>query len=204
MFNGESNAELWGERGAPTGDARPRPGGEKERDFETARDRSVPVSVREILFVKLLGRLGDVPISLPAVQALARSYPEARLTVLTFTPGGELLKRDPAHSHRAREAIEELLSRGNWDLVVSDTSYNGIGDVIRACEAPRVATNLWQSPPPPSAWASISSASCCPSARSSREPSPRPGFTSLPRNAPSPLTGSKALATCSSSSRTWP
>src|SRR5918995_2061188 len=92
--------------------------------------------VREILFVELLGGLGDVLTSLAAVQALARSYPKARLTVLTFPPGGELLegdpsvhevvhtpKPDPTRPHRAREAVEELLARGGWDLVVSDTSY---------------------------------------------------------------------------------
>src|SRR5829696_10225070 len=86
--------------------------------------------VREILFVELLGGLGDVLISLQAIQALARSHPEARLTVLTFPPGGELLegdpsvhevvhtpKPDPTRPHRAREVVEELLARGGWDLV---------------------------------------------------------------------------------------
>ena len=51
--------------------------------------------MREILFVELLGGLGDVLIALPAIQALARSHPEAGLTVLTFPPGGELLEQDP-------------------------------------------------------------------------------------------------------------
>src|SRR3954454_22289871 len=87
--------------------------------------------VREVLFVELLGGLGDVLISLAAIQALSRSHPEARLTVLTFAPGGELLrddplisevvqvpKPDPDHPHRAREAVEELLAREGWDLVV--------------------------------------------------------------------------------------
>ncbi len=118
-------------------------------------------SVREILFVELLGGLGDVLISLQAIQALARSHPEARLTVLTFPPGGELLegdpqvhevvhapKPDPTHPHRAREAVEGLLARGGWDLIVSDTSYDGIDDLISGCGAPRVVTNLWRSPPP--------------------------------------------------------
>ncbi|MDQ3284614.1 MAG: hypothetical protein M3P92_02700, partial [Actinomycetota bacterium] len=52
-------------------------------------------SARKTLFVELLGGLGDALISLQAIQALARSYPEARLTVLTFEPGGELLENDP-------------------------------------------------------------------------------------------------------------
>src|SRR5215208_7536681 len=85
-------------------------------------------SVREILFVELLGGLGDVLISLGAIQALARSYPEARLTVLTFPPGGALLEHNPlihevvyapipgpARLHSAREAVEELLTRKDWD-----------------------------------------------------------------------------------------
>ena len=119
------------------------------------------MSVREILFVELLGGLGDVLIPLQAIQALARSYPEARLTVLTFSPGGELLEGDPlihevvyapkpdsTHPHRAREAVEELLARGGWDLVVSDTSYDGIDDLIRDCGALYTVANLWRSPPP--------------------------------------------------------
>src|SRR5215212_9966707 len=105
--------------------------------------------VREILLVELLGGLGDVLISLGAIQALARSYPEARLTVLTFPPGGELLEDDPlihevvyapspdpTRPHSARGALERLLARGDWDLVVSDTSYDGIDSLIRNCGAP--------------------------------------------------------------------
>lgn len=130
------------------------------RDASAGEDRKV-ASVRKILFVELLGGLGDVLISLQAIQALARSYPEARLTVLTFPPGGELLEGDPlihevvqapkpnsVHPQRAREAVEELLARGGWDLVVSDTSYDGIDALIRDCGAPRTVTNLWRSPPP--------------------------------------------------------
>src|ERR687897_3874440 len=117
--------------------------------------------VREILLVELLGGLGDVLISLGAIQALARSYPEARLTVLTFPPGGELLEGDPlihevahapkpnpARPHSAREAVEKMLARKNWDLVVSDTSYDGIDGLIRNCGAPITVANLWRSPPP--------------------------------------------------------
>ena len=121
----------------------------------------VATHVREILFVELLGGLGDVLISLGAIQALARSYPEARLTVLTFPPGGELLEGDPlihevAHApkpnptcpHSAREAVEKMLARKNWDLVVSDTSYDGIDGLIRNCGASLTVANLWRSPPP--------------------------------------------------------
>src|SRR5919107_282834 len=78
-------------------------------------------SVREILFVELLGGLGDVLISLQAIQALARSYPKACLTVITCSPGGELLEGDPliyevvqipkpdsTRPHRVRQAVEEM------------------------------------------------------------------------------------------------
>ena len=121
----------------------------------------VDARVREILFVELLGGLGDVLIALGAIQALARSHPEARLTVLTFPPGGELLegnpligevfhapRPDPAHPRRAREAVEGLLAQRSWDLVVSDTSYDDIDALISSSSVPRVVTNLWQSPPP--------------------------------------------------------
>src|SRR5918997_6219169 len=117
--------------------------------------------VREILVVELLGGLGDVLISLGAIQALARSYPEARLTVLTFPPGGELLEEDPlihevvyaptpgpARLHSTREAVEEMLARKDWDLVASDTSYDGIDGLIRNCGVPLTAANLWRAPPP--------------------------------------------------------
>lgn len=115
--------------------------------------------VREILFVELLGGLGDVLISLGAVQALARSHLEARLTVLTFPPGGELLEHDPLihevvqaprpdHPCRAHEAVEKLLTEKTWDLVVSDTSYDGIDELISSSGVPRTVTNLWRNPPP--------------------------------------------------------
>ena len=117
--------------------------------------------VREVLFVELLGGLGDVLISLGAIQALARSHPEARLTVLTFPPGGELLESDPlihevihvskpdsTHPHRAREAVEELLAQRCWDLVISDISYEDIDALISSSGTPRAVTNLWRSPPP--------------------------------------------------------
>src|SRR5215208_6273019 len=117
--------------------------------------------MHEILFVELLGGLGDTLIALGSIQALARSHPEARLTALTFPLGGELLERDPliyevayaqspdpARPHGAREVVEDLLARRSWDLVVSDTSYNGIDDLISASGALRVVTNLWRTPPP--------------------------------------------------------
>jgi ADP-heptose:LPS heptosyltransferase len=128
-------------------------------------------NIQRILFVELLGGIGDVVIALPAIHALARSHPHAHVTVLTFAPGGELLTADPlihqviyAAKGQARRAIEQLLApeslagtQNLFDLIVSDTNYDGITDVIQTyCTIayavfhhPVVAiTNLWRSPPP--------------------------------------------------------
>jgi ADP-heptose:LPS heptosyltransferase len=113
--------------------------------------------VREVLFIELLGGLGDAVISLQAIQSLARSHPEARLTVLTFSPGADLLDGDPlvgevvrAAPGEARESVQSLIAdpRRSWDLVVSDVSYDGIGELVRGSGAGRTVTNLWRSPPP--------------------------------------------------------
>src|SRR4028118_61228 len=64
------------------------------RDPRAGEDRKA-AAIREMLFVELLGGLGDALISLQAIQALARSYPKARLTVVTFSPGGASLAGAP-------------------------------------------------------------------------------------------------------------
>lgn len=109
--------------------------------------------MNQILFVELLGGIGDVLIALAAIQALGRSYPDAKLTVLTFA-GGELLNTDPlirrveiAQKGQARDAIETLLSQQTYDLIVSNTNYNSIDQIIHLSDAARVVTNLWRSPP---------------------------------------------------------
>jgi ADP-heptose:LPS heptosyltransferase len=111
-----------------------------------------------MLFVELLGGLGDAVISLRAIQSLARSHPDARLTVLTFPPGAELLEGDPlihevvrARPDDARGSVEALLAGSGgrrWDLVVSNVSYDGIGELVRGSGAGYTVTNLWRSPPP--------------------------------------------------------
>ncbi|WP_416674539.1 glycosyltransferase family 9 protein [Egbenema bharatensis] len=118
-------------------------------------------AIRQILFIELLGGIGDLVIALPAIHALKRSHPQAELTVLTFAPGGELLESDPlidrvvyAASGQARQAVEETLAqldRSNiltHTLIVSDTNYDGIADLIQCSSAQQVITNLWRSPPP--------------------------------------------------------
>jgi ADP-heptose:LPS heptosyltransferase len=51
--------------------------------------------MQKILFIELLGGLGDVLIALPVIQALGASHPQAQMTVLTFSPGDVLLCHHP-------------------------------------------------------------------------------------------------------------
>jgi ADP-heptose:LPS heptosyltransferase len=110
--------------------------------------------IQRILFIELLGGIGDVVIALPAIQALGRSHPAATVTVLTFAPGSELLHHHPliqqvveAQRGAARQAVEALLAAESFDLIVSDTTYDGIAELIQATQAECVVPNLWRSPP---------------------------------------------------------
>lgn len=112
--------------------------------------------IRRILVVELLGGFGDVLLALPAVHALARSHPDAEVTVLTFAPGDALLRADPYvarvvatrdHTDGApRRAVAAELAARPYDLVVTTTTYDGMGDLC-AASAPWAVTNLWRSPP---------------------------------------------------------
>lgn len=114
-----------------------------------------------ILFVELLGGIGDVLIALPTIQALGRSYPKAQLTIFTFAPGSELLQADPlidrvieADCHNPAQSLSEFLEDNPFDLIVSDTNYDGIDRLIEQTGTSRTVTNLWRSrslpglPPP--------------------------------------------------------
>lgn len=110
--------------------------------------------IHRILFVELLGGIGDVVIALPAIHALARSYPAAQLTVLTFAPGNELLQENPlihrvicAELKQPRQSLEQLLTQESFDLIVSDTNYDGIADLISQSNTKQSVTNLWRNPP---------------------------------------------------------
>lgn len=116
--------------------------------------------MRRILFVELLGGIGDLVIALPAIHALGLSHPRARVTVLTFAPAAQLLESDPlvqqvriaergdaAHPERPREAVEALLAQERFDIIVTDTRYAGIDGLLAASGA-RVVTDLWRQPPP--------------------------------------------------------
>jgi ADP-heptose:LPS heptosyltransferase len=116
--------------------------------------------MNRILFVELLGGLGDLVIALPAIHALAVSHPRAEVAVLTFRPGDDILAADPlvarvylaergddADPARPLQAVEALLSRERFDLIVSDTTYAGLASLLEASGA-RTVTNLWRQPPP--------------------------------------------------------
>lgn len=114
--------------------------------------------MQKILFIELLGGIGDVLIALNAIHALAQTYPTAELTVLTFPPGDELLKSDPrikrvicAERGKAKKSVIDLLTNETFDLIVSDTNYDNI-DVetreIASLHGTRLVTNLWRQPPP--------------------------------------------------------
>jgi ADP-heptose:LPS heptosyltransferase len=110
--------------------------------------------MQQILLIELLGGIGDVLIALSAIQALSRSHVQAKVTVLTFAPGGSLLETDRwidrvvyAEKGNVRSSIEQLLNQQSFDLIVSDTNYDQIDELIRD-RADRVITNLWRSPPP--------------------------------------------------------
>ncbi|MUL38296.1 glycosyltransferase family 9 protein [Gloeocapsopsis dulcis] len=111
-------------------------------------------AVHNILFIELLGGIGDVLIALSAIQALARSHSQAQMTVLTLPPGGKLLESDPlitcvvyADRNNPRKSVEKLLASQNFDLIVSDTNYDGIEQVIQQSGALHCVTNLWREPP---------------------------------------------------------
>ena len=111
----------------------------------------------DVLFVELLGGFGDLLLALPAVHALARSVPAARVHVATFDPGGELLAHDPHvaavsttsdHSAGApRRFVTELLAARPYNLAVTTTTYDGIADLLRA-HVPATVGDLWRRPPP--------------------------------------------------------
>ena len=115
---------------------------------------------KRILFVELLGGIGDLIIALPAIHALAQTYPKAELSVLTFAPGGELLADDPqvsrvlyADKNDAARAVQEVLDASHnppFDLIVSDTNHSGIAEMLGAYSntyGARTVTNLWRNPP---------------------------------------------------------
>jgi hypothetical protein len=103
-------------------------------------------SHQRILFIELLGGIGDLLMALPAVHALARRFPDATLTVLTEEPGADLLRTDPAVAAVSTSTdVRSELARLNPDLVVSTSMHGGIPELI-AEHGCRAVTNLWRRP----------------------------------------------------------
>jgi ADP-heptose:LPS heptosyltransferase len=108
--------------------------------------------IRQILFVELLGGIDDVLLALPAIHALGRSHPTAKLTVLTLAPGRDLLQHDPlihqvivAERGKARQAVEPLLIEQTFDLIISNTNCEDIAELITNTSAKQIVTNRWRS-----------------------------------------------------------
>jgi ADP-heptose:LPS heptosyltransferase len=110
----------------------------------------------DILVVDLLGGIGDLLMILPAIHGLARRNPGATLRVLTYDPGAELIRGDPAvtavqtPAHggpgAAREAVRTALADRRPDLAITTTRYDGIPTLL-ADGAGRCVTDLWRRPP---------------------------------------------------------
>ncbi|MDB9526300.1 glycosyltransferase family 9 protein [Oscillatoria sp. CS-180] len=107
-----------------------------------------------ILFIELLGGLGDVLIALPAIQALAASHPQSQMTVLTFAPGDSLLQHHPLIQQvlpvpkgNARQAVIEALQKP-YDVIVTDTNYEGIAELVQQSGTAQTVVNVWRQPPP--------------------------------------------------------
>ncbi|MDP8928260.1 MAG: glycosyl transferase [Actinomycetota bacterium] len=110
-----------------------------------------------ILFVELLGGIGDLVLALPAIHALARTHAPAHTTVVTFPPAGRLLDHDPAvdetlelprgGAEEVAAAVRGLRESRDFDVVVSDSMYGGLDSVVAGWGRVATVTNLWRDPP---------------------------------------------------------
>lgn len=108
------------------------------------------------MLVDTMGGLGDLVLALPLAEALGRSHPEARLTVVTVAPWHVLLERDPrihevvpvqgrdgdVIAATARRALERIRP----DLAVTTNRQHGLPALLEATSA-RAITDLWRRPP---------------------------------------------------------
>jgi ADP-heptose:LPS heptosyltransferase len=144
-----------------TGSSKRSKGDVRESDMERSLhpEKGTTIAPRSMLFVELIGGIGDLVMALPTIQALSRSYPMATLTVLAYGPGTALLDHDPhvattiavdesTGEGAARLAVEAVLHASHYDLIISDANYDGIDQAIADSTAARVVTNLWREPPP--------------------------------------------------------
>jgi ADP-heptose:LPS heptosyltransferase len=56
-------------------------------------------------------------------------------------------RNTPACKQLVRESVAALLAHESFDLIVSDSNFDGIDTLIRQSGAPRTVTNLWRKPP---------------------------------------------------------
>lgn len=121
---------------------------------------------RRALFVELLGGIGDLIFTLPALDALSRSQPHLRWDFLTFAPGATLLSADPRVqrvfiARRGQPAaaagptpdsqrpfcwhdLAAQLQAQRYELIVTDTRHSGIHELIESSDAPWKITQLWK------------------------------------------------------------
>ena len=112
---------------------------------------------QRILFVELLGGIGDLLFTLPALAAVGTAYPKAWIDVLSFAPGAELLVGNPRihqvffarrgsgpeNQPACRNDLRAVLARTHYDLIISDTRHSGIHDLIDQSGATCTVTRLW-------------------------------------------------------------
>ncbi|MDQ4131532.1 MAG: glycosyltransferase family 9 protein [Actinomycetota bacterium] len=114
-------------------------------------------TITSILFVELLGGIGDLVLALPAIHALARTHAPARVSVVTFPPAGRLLVHDPwvdeclelprGRAEDVCTAVRMLRERRQWDIVACDSMYGGLERAVAGWGRVATVTNLWRDPP---------------------------------------------------------
>ncbi|MFN2556625.1 MAG: glycosyltransferase family 9 protein [Nitriliruptorales bacterium] len=114
-------------------------------------------SITSILFIELLGGIGDLVLALPAIHALARSHTPAHTAVVTFPPAARLLARDPwvdetlelptGTAEEVTKGVRRLRERREFDVVVCDSMYGGLERAVTGWGRIATVTNLWRDPP---------------------------------------------------------
>ncbi len=114
-------------------------------------------ATRSILFIELLGGIGDLVLALPAIHALAQTHAHAHTTVVTFPPAGRLLDHDPwvdetldlprGRADEVATAVRRLRKSRDFDVVVSDSMYGGLDSIVADWGRVATVSNLWRNPP---------------------------------------------------------
>ena len=112
--------------------------------------------MRRIVVVDTMGGLGDLLLAVPVIEAVCRSHPEARVTVVTTAPWHVLLERDPRihevvpvpgkAAADVDAAVRPVLERLRPDLAITTNRQHGLPGLLERT-AVRAVTDLWRSPP---------------------------------------------------------